>query len=229
MISILPPLSLRRITDFLTSPEISSKEKHLALLQSLSFWGSCELENLLVIKSMSSFDAGSVLYVHPTPQLMMKNNNKRQSSSSSTALMTDFENDMKQLLLASGSVLSSKDRSMLIEKLSGGPEAIGRQLRLFFQLKLFVPSRESAEFLKIMKDGGGKTGGGMDQGLGNWLDKERALAMKEAVERSLNRMDAGGSVTPYKKAYLEFLVQTGQGTSGEDLQAMAEMFSEIVE
>jgi len=128
---------------------------------------------------------------------------------------------MKQLLLATGEVLSPRDRSLLIEKLVGAPEQIQKQLRLFFQLKLFVPSRETPEFVKISKEGQ------VEEGLQKWLDKERALCMKEAVERSLSR--DGASITPYKKAYLEFLVHTGGVSANQISKDVVTLFNDIYE
>lgn len=214
-LSVLPFFKIWKFEEFIKSPEIARKEKHLALVQVLEYWDVEALSNLLVFRQPHIISSDRI-YIHPIPVIGRKYSNNFHS---------DFEVSMKQLLFTSGeepedfeAVFSSSDKQILIEKVSGGEEQVKSQLKLFFQLKLFSPPIDSGEFLKIRKYRS-------EHAIQQWLDKERALCMKEAVERSLS----GGSIildaiTPLKKAYLEFIMRPGNCA-----KAILDMFVDLFE
>jgi len=227
----MPPLSLWRVEDFVRSQDIPLAQKYLALLQIMDFWGSEDLLDLLVLKQKDDREhwdktvsnpqdiSTTLVYIHSIPQFTTFN--KGQRSSSKSQLHTDFEVSIKQLLLTDdggvgGPLLTENDRQVLLQKVSGSPDEVQAQLKLFFQLKLFVPFKSSEELSKIRKYRS-------EQAVQQWLDKESALCMKEAIERSISRSSVE-SITPFKKSYLEFLMKPGNSAI-----ASFEMFVELFE
>lgn len=209
------------VEDFLKSNEILHKEKCLALLQSLDYWGVKELHDLIIFRQPHIVSSDRI-YVHPIPEGEQKSGINNPVSPTPS----DFEVSIKQLLFTCSedsdsdyeSILSGSDKRILIEKVSGAQDEVKSQLKLFFQLKLFAPSVESSEFLKIRKHRS-------EQSIQQWLDKERAMCMKEAVVRSVSGgMTTDDAITPLKKAYLEFLMRPGNSA-----KAILDMFVELFE
>src|SRR5262245_47135208 len=110
LISVLPPISIWSLEEFLILGSAPLEDKYLCLLQALDFWDSGDFDNLIVLNTPSVSLTDVLLYVQPKPI-------STKSSSS------EFEISLKQILFTSEEdvILSSADRSTLLRKLSGCP------------------------------------------------------------------------------------------------------------
>lgn len=228
------------VDNYLRQSQVPLLHKYFALLQAMNYWDKEDMTDLLVlVQSMEEPDShflsnsatrasldvqpSSVLvYVHPIPHLstsgQLKGGAKR--SSSKIQLCGDFENAMKQLLLTSDgttSLLGHNDRHVLIGRVNENKgKTVQDQFRLFLQVKLFAPKRDSDELERIKKLRS-------ERAIQQWLDRERALCMKEAVEQTLQR-NVESSISPYKRSYLEFLL-----TPENSAKAVLDMLIDLLE
>jgi len=229
-VSVLPEFDVYLLQDFINSPSISCKNKFFALLQSTEYWDQEEMANLIVLHQTTEKDT-ELIYVHPQPYFPNISCNSSSSGSSVSAsnshnngrrlskihLQTEFEISMKQILLMprdEASLLCDNDKEALLRRISGSVEEVKAQLRLFLQLKLFSPLEDSPDALKIRKLRS-------ERAVQQWLDKERASCMKEAVERTMQK--SSEPLTPYKKCYLEFLMTPDNGA-----KAVLDMLTDLM-
>lgn len=235
----MPKFSMHTVDDYMRHSQVPLLHKYFALLQAMSFWDKEDMSDLLVlVQSMEDSDnfhtttrgsssdtvcqplspSSVLVYVHPIPHLPSGNGR----SSSRTMLTTDFENAMKQLLLNNGQdgstpLLGDNDRHVLMKRLSANRnKTVQEQFRLFLQVKLFAPKRDSGEMerIKTLRT---------ERAIQQWLDRERALCMKEAIEQTLQR-NIESSISPYKRSYLEFLL-----TPENSAKAVLEMVIDLLE
>lgn len=226
-VSAMPKFNMYTMESYMRQSQVPLLHKYFALLQAMNFWDKEDMTDLLVLvqstDESSSCDVPSspssvLVYVHPVPHLT--SGNKR---SSRTHLCTDFESAMKQVLLSNGSVdgtpplLGNNDRQVLLKRLNENQtKTIQDQFRLFLQVKLFTPKRDSEELERIKKLRS-------ERAIQQWLDRERALCMKEAVEQTLQR-NIESSISPYKRSYLEFLL-----TPENSAKAVLDMLIDLLE
>lgn len=225
---------------YMRHKQVPLLHKYFALLQAMNFWDKEEISDLLVlVQNMEesdnhfmanptarvstdvSFQPSSVLvYVHPIPHISSSAGNMH--SPSQQHLCTNFEKAMKQLLLSDGSggvksLLGDNDRQVLSKRLSENEcKTVQDQFRLFLQVKLFAPKRDSDELEQIKKLRS-------ERAIQQWLDRERAVCMKEAVEQTLQR-NVELSISPYKRSYLEFLL-----TPENSAKAVLNMLLDLLE
>ncbi|ODN01774.1 hypothetical protein Ocin01_04896 [Orchesella cincta] len=245
-VSVMPKYNMYTVENYMRHSQVPLLHKYFALLQAMNYWDKEEMSDLLVlVQSMEESDShfltnsntrggtcdifhqpssspSSVLvYVHPVPSLS-KSNGAAKRTSSRTQLYTDFENSMKQILLNNGSdgsraLLGDNDRHVLFKRLNENKaKTVQEQFRLFLQVKLFAPKRDSGELEQIKKLKS-------ERAIQQWLDKERALCMKEAVEQTLQR-NIESSISPYKRSYLEFLL-----TPENSAKAVLDMLIDLLE
>jgi hypothetical protein len=197
-ISVLPSITVKRIGNYISSRR-PSMQKYFALLQALNYWGKEEMSDLLVFQGGSKDEEtpadSELVYVLPTTTTTsMKKSNKRPLSYSQ--LSSNFEISMKQFLLQPN-VLSGDDRQVLFRLISGSSQEVGAQIKLFLQAKLFGHKIKPEDLERLRKHKSERI-------LGQWMDKERALCMKDAIERTMERQSE--PISPLKKSFVEFLM-----------------------
>jgi hypothetical protein len=85
----------------------------------------------------------------------------------------------------------------LYRLISGTPQEVEFQLKLFLQVKLFASRMKSEEMEKLRRTKSERV-------VTQWIERERALCMKEAIERTIQRDNE--PISPLKKAFVEFLM-----------------------
>jgi hypothetical protein len=120
---------------------------------------------------------------------------------SSNNSRANFELSLRQLLV---NLLNDNDKQILHRRLySCGSAEVEAQLRLFIQLKLFGP--QGSDLDKILRYRSSKQ-------VTQWMDKERAASMKDAIERTLRRHTE--RIEPLRKAFVEFLMMSDNCAAG---------------
>lgn len=247
-VSVMPKFNMYTIENYMRHSQVPLLHKYFALLQAMAYWDKEKMSDLLVLvqnmderdghftftsilrgNSEMSYQASSpssvLVYVQPIPHLSNTSGQMQtgyRNSSSKTQLCVDFENAMKQLLLNGGSdgtipLLGDNDRQVLQKRLyENKTKTVQDQFRLFLQVKLFAPKRDSDEMERFKKLRS-------ERAIQQWLDRERAMCMKEAVEQTLQR-NVEASISPYKRSYLEFLL-----TPENSAKAVLEMLIDLLE
>lgn len=174
------------------------QKKYYALLQALTYWGKADMSDLFVLEGATQLSGqtapaeSELVYVLPIPS----RRSFTARSSYQSVPSTDFEILLKQYLLQP-CVTSHGDQQVLLRIISGSPSEVEAQVKLFLQVKLYGDRMKPDELEKLRKT---RT----DRAVLQWLERERALCMKEAIERTLFRESA--PISPMRKSFVEFLM-----------------------
>ena len=199
-ISVLPPCMVTKVPDYISATTYPSTQKYYALLQALTYWGKADMSDLFVFKQ-STYDRqtapaeSELVYVVsvPSPRSFTRSSYSQVSSSSSS---NEFEILLKQYLLQP-CVTTPEDQQVLLRIISGSAQEVEAQVKAFLQVKLYGHRMKPDELDKLKRLRTEKV-------ILQWLERERALCMKEAIERTLMRESE--PISPMRKSFVEFLM-----------------------